>query len=71
MFGIVIVSKNNAKIIEINETTNACNAPKNRGKLKILIKLPINIMCKLQNRAQSITRLSPNLTVASEKSLKR
>ena len=59
------------KIIEKNATTKACSAPKNKGKSKFLIKFPINIMCKLQNKAQSITRLSPNRIVASEKSLKR
>ena len=40
-------------------------------KLKTLIKFPINIICKLQKKAQSITRLSPSLIVALDKSLKK
>ena len=66
-----MVSKFIAKINEMTETIKACRAPKNKGKLKTLIKFPINIICKLQKRAHSITKLSPNLTVAFEKSLKR
>ena len=66
-----IKSEHIAKIIEINATTRACNAPKNRGKLNFLIKFPINIICKLQKKAQSITKLSPSRTIAFEKSLKR
>ena len=71
IFAIVIVSKSSAKIIEKNETPKACRAPKNKGKLKFLIKFPINIICKLQKRAHNITKLSPNLTVAFEKLLNK
>jgi len=46
-------------------------APKNKGKLKFLIKLPINIICKAQKKAHNITNESPSLTVASEKSLNK
>ena len=60
-----------AKINEKKETIKACSAPKNKGKLKFLIKFPINIMCKAQKRAHKITKPSPNLIAASEKSLNK
>ena len=66
-----MVSKNIAKINENKATTRACNEPKNNGKLKYLIKFPINIICKAQKIAHNITRPSPNLIVASEKSLNK
>lgn len=71
IFKIVIVSNEKAKIVEKNETIKACRAPKNKGKSKFLIKYPINIICKLQKKAQRITKPSPNRTEAFEKSLKK
>ena len=44
---------------------------KNNGKSKDLAKFPIKIICKAQKSAHNITKLSPNLIVASEKSLNK
>ena len=68
---IEIVNNSLVQISEKKETTKACSAPKNKGKLKFLIKFPINIICKAQKSAHNITKLSPNLIVASEKSLNK
>ena len=69
--GNFIVSKKIAKNIENKETNKACRAPKNNGKSKYFIKFPINIMCNAQKSAHKITKPSPNLTVAFEKSLNK
>ena len=52
-------------------TIKHCNAEINKGKSKIRITLEINTIWNPQNRAPSKTIESPNLTVASEKLLKK
>ena len=66
-------SSHNNDILRYISSNNLDNATIkiNNGKLKFRMKYPINIICKAQKKAQSITKLSPNLTVAFEKSLKK
>ena len=71
IFAKDIFSKKKPNKNENEATTSAWSAPKNNGISKILINLPIKIIWRAQKNAHNINKLSPNLTVALEKSLNK
>ena len=52
-------------------TIKVCAAPKVRGRLYLVIIIPVKIICVLQNKAPNTTKVSPSLTVASWKFVNR
>ena len=53
------------------ETIKVCIKPTSIGASNSSTKIPIKIICRLQNKAQTNTRVSPNRTVASWKFVNR